>query len=89
MPINFMFTYSVTVLGLSSFSCRVDPFAPACLHITRVAALINMLVVLAVGAVLVLNGHYVVAPLLVLVGVPVSIGHFVAFGLIIDYAHTQ
>jgi hypothetical protein len=44
---------------------------------------------LAAGGVLALNGHYFVGALLALLGVPVSIGHFVAFGLIIDYAHTQ
>jgi hypothetical protein len=44
---------------------------------------------LAAGAVLAFNGHYFLAALLVLLGVPVSIGHFVAFGLIIDYAHAQ
>jgi hypothetical protein len=69
--------------------CRVGSFALACLHIARVAALINVLMLLAAGAVLAFNGHYFLAALLVLLGVPVSIGHFVAFGLIIDYAHTQ
>jgi hypothetical protein len=69
--------------------CRVGPFALTCLHVARVAALINVLIVLAAGGVLALNGHYFVAALLILLGVPVSIGHFVAFGLIIDYAHTQ
>jgi hypothetical protein len=44
---------------------------------------------LAAGVVLALNGHYFVGALLALLGVPVSIGHFIAFGLIIDYAHTQ
>ena len=69
--------------------CRVGPFALTCLHIARVAALINMLMLLAAGGVLALNGHYFVGALLALLGVPVSIGHFVAYGLIIDYAHTQ
>jgi archaellum biogenesis protein FlaJ (TadC family) len=70
-------------------SCRVGPFALACLHIARVAALINVLLVLVAGGGLALNGHYFVAALLVLFGVPISIGHFVAFGLLIDYAHTS
>ena len=35
------------------------------------------------------NVHYFLATLVVLLGVPVSIGHFVAFGLIIEYAQTE
>jgi hypothetical protein len=34
------------------------------------------------------NAHYFLAALLVLLGVPVSIGHFVAFGLAIEYVRT-
>jgi hypothetical protein len=68
---------------------RGGSFALACLHIARVAALVNVVIVLAAGGVLAWNAHYFLAALLVLAGVPVSIGHFVAFGLIIEYAYTQ
>jgi hypothetical protein len=68
---------------------RIGLFALACLHIARVAALVNVLAVLAAGGVLAWNAHYFLAAFLVLLGVPVSIGHFVAFGLLIDYAQTE
>ncbi len=68
---------------------RVGPFALVCLHLARVATLINVFMLLPAGGMLALNGHYFLTASLVLFGVPVSIGHFVAFGLVIDYAHTQ
>jgi hypothetical protein len=68
---------------------RVGVFALACLHVARVGALLNVLAVLAVGALVASNSHPFVAAFLVLLGVPVSIGHFVAFGLIIEYARTE
>ena len=68
---------------------RVGLFALVCLQIARVAALLNVLTILAVGGALAWNVHYFLATLVVLLGVPVSIGHFVAFGLIIEYAQTE
>ncbi len=68
---------------------RVGVFAMACSYIARVRALLNVLAVLAVGALAASNGHPLVAAILVLLAVPVSIGHFVAFGLIIEYAQTE
>jgi hypothetical protein len=68
---------------------RIGLFALACLHIARVAALVNVLAVLAAGGVLAWNAHYFLPAFLVLLGAPVSIGHFVAFGLLIDYAQTK
>jgi hypothetical protein len=47
-----------------------------------------VLAVLAAGGVAAWNAHYFLAALLVLLGVPISIGHFVAFGLAIDYARS-
>lgn len=68
---------------------RVGLFALVCLYIARVAALLNVLAVLAVGGLVPSNGHYFLAPFLIQLGVPVSIGHFVAFGLLIEYAQTE
>jgi hypothetical protein len=70
-------------------ACRISPFALACLHIARIAALLNVLTILVAGGMLAWNSHYLLSAFLVLFGVPVSIGHFVAFGLLIEYAHTQ
>jgi len=67
---------------------RVGPFARACLRIARYAALLNVIAAVAWACVLALNGHYIWATLLALLGVPVGIGHFVAFGLLIDFAYT-
>jgi hypothetical protein len=67
---------------------RVGLFALVCLQIARVAALLNVLTILAMGGALAWNVHYLLAALVVLLGVPV-IGHFVAFGLIIEYAQTE
>jgi ribosomal protein L32 len=71
-----------------SVTRRVGSFALACLQIARIATLVGGLTVLAAGGVAAWNAHYFLAALLVLLGVPVSVGHFVAFRLAIEYART-
>jgi hypothetical protein len=58
---------------------RVGLFALACLHIARVAALLDVLAVLAASALVPSNGHDFLAAFLVMLGVPVSIGPLCRF----------
>jgi hypothetical protein len=58
---------------------RVGLFALACLHIARVAALLDVLAVLAASALVPSNGHDFLAAFLVMLRVPVSIGPLCRF----------
>lgn len=67
---------------------RCSPHIHACLYLARVAACLSALITFVGGIVALTEGSWGSGLLSILVATPVSLGHYVGFGLLIDYAES-
>jgi hypothetical protein len=68
---------------------RVGPFGYFCLRFAQFATLVGIGVVLVVAVLALVNGRTIQGLATLLIGGPVAIGQFVAFGLAVQYAEQR